>query len=140
MLLKFILLILVSFSVNATEYGNATVSEVRTIFDGDSFRADINGWPDIIGKSVPIRVLGVDAPEMRGKCEAEKILARQAKQHTVALLRSGKVIELKNTQRGKYFRILANVIIDGESLADSLVSNGLARRYDGGKRDGWCDE
>jgi len=77
---------------------------------------------------------------MRGKCEAEKILARQAKQYTVALLRSGKVIELKNTQRGKYFRILANVIIDGESLADSLVSNGLARRYDGGKRDGWCDE
>ena len=140
MLLKFILLILVSFSVSATEYGNATVSEVRTIYDGDSFRVTINGWPDIIGKSVPIRVLGVDAPEMRGKCEAEKILARQAKQHTVALLRSGKVIELKNTQRGKYFRILANVIIDGESLADSLVSNGLARRYDGGKRDGWCDE
>ena len=140
MLLKFILLILVGFSVNATEYGNATVSEVRTIYDGDSFRVNINGWPDIIGKSVPIRMLGVDTPEMRGKCEAEKILARQAKQHTVALLRSGKVIELKNTQRGKYFRILANVIIDGESLADSLVSNGLARRYDGGKRDGWCDE
>ena len=140
MLLKFILLILVSFSVSATEYGNATVSEVRTIYDGDSFRVNINGWPDIIGKSVPIRILGIDTPEMRGKCEAEKILARQAKQHTVALLRSGKVIELKNTQRGKYFRILANVIIDGESLADSLVSNGLARRYDGGKRDGWCDE
>ena len=140
MLLKFILLILVGFSVNATEYGNATVSEVRTIYDGDSFRVNINGWPDIIGKSVPIRMLGVDTPEMRGKCEAEKILARQAKQHTVALLRSGKMIELKNTQRGKYFRILANVIIDGESLADSLLKNGLARRYDGGKRGGWCDE
>jgi micrococcal nuclease len=139
MLLKFILLILVGFSVNATEYGNATVSEVRTIYDGDSFRVNINGWPDIIGKSVPIRILGIDTPEMRGKCEAEKILARQAKQHTVALLRSGKMIELKNTQRGKYFRILANVIIDGESLADSLLKNGLARRYDGGKRRGWCD-
>ncbi|HIG65703.1 MAG TPA: hypothetical protein EYQ43_09175 [Methyloprofundus sp.] len=25
-----------SFSVSATEYGNATVSEVRTVFDGDS--------------------------------------------------------------------------------------------------------
>ena len=140
MLLKFILLILVGFSVNATEYGNATVSEVRTIYDGDSFRVTINGWPDIIGKSVPIRMLGVDTPEMRGKCEAEKILARQAKQHTVALLRSGKVIELTNMQRGKYFRILANVIIDGKSLGDSLVSNGLARIYDGGKRGGWCDE
>jgi micrococcal nuclease len=140
MLLKFILLTLVSFSVNATEYGNATVSEVRSIYDGDSFRVNINGWPDIIGKSVPIRVLSVDAPEMRGKCEAEKLAARIAKQHTVALLRSGKMIELTNMQRGKYFRILANVIIDGKSLADSLVSNGLARRYDGGKRGGWCDK
>ena len=89
---------------------------------------------------MPIRVLGVDTPEMRGKCQSEKLAARRAKQHTVALLRSAKVIELTNMQRGKYFRILANVIIDGMSLADSLIKNGLARRYDGGKRGGWCDE
>ena len=125
-------------SASATEYGNATVSEVRTIFDGDSFRVDINDWPDIISKSVPIRILGIDTPEMRGKCEQEKLLARQAKQHAVALLRAGRVIELTNIQRGKYFRILANVIIDGESLGDSLLSSGLARAYDGGKRAGWC--
>ena len=140
MILRFLLLLTFSFSINAAEYGSITVDEIRSIYDADTFRVTINGWPDIIGKGIPIRVLGVDAPEMRGKCEAEKILARQAKQYTVALLRSGKVIELKNTQRGKYFRILANVIIDGESLADSLVSNGLARRYDGGKRGGWCDK
>ena len=85
-------------------------------------------------------MLGVDTPEMRGKCQSEKLAARRAKQHTVALLRSAKVIELTNMQRGKYFRILANVIIDGKSLGDSLVSNGLARIYDGGKRGGWCDE
>ncbi len=139
MLLKFILLTLVSFSVNAIEYGNATVSEVRTIYDADTFRVTINGWPDIIGKSVPIRILGIDTPETRGKCEAEKLAARIAKQHTVALLRSAKVIELTNMQRGKYFRILANVIIDGKSLGDSLLSHGLARLYDGGKRGSWCD-
>ena len=75
---------------------------------------------------------------MRGKCQVEKILARQAKQHTVALLRSGKVIELTSIQRGKYFRILANVIIDGKSLGDSLIEDGLARLYDGEKRSGWC--
>ena len=58
----------VIISASATEYGNATFIEVRTIFDGDSFRANINDWPDIIGKHVPIRVLGIDTPEMRGKC------------------------------------------------------------------------
>ena len=89
---------------------------------------------------MPIRVLGVDTPEMRGKCQSEKLAARRAKQHTVALLRSAKVIELTNMQRGKYFRILANVIIDGKSLGGSLVSNGLARIYDGGKRGGVMNE
>ena len=140
MFLKVMLLILVSFSINAAEkeYGNVMVKEITSIYDADTFRVNIEGWPDIVGKHVSIRVLGVDAPELRGKCESEKIAARKAKQHTVGLLRSGKVIELRNMKRGKYFRILANVFIDGNSLAESLINNDLARPYDGGKRQGWC--
>ena len=41
-------------------------------------------------------------------------------------------------QRGKYFRILADVYVDGISLADNLIKAGHARVYDGGKRLGWC--
>ena len=41
-------------------------------------------------------------------------------------------------QRGKYFRILADVYIDGKNLADDLIKAGHARSYDGGKRLGWC--
>ena len=139
MILRFLLLLTLSLSANATEYGDVIVSEVRSIYDADTFRVTIDGWPDIIGKSMSIRVLGVDAPEMRGKCQSEKLAARKSKQHTVELLRTAKVIKLTNMQRGKYFRILANVMIDGVSLADSLIKNGLARPYDGGKRGGWCD-
>ena len=80
----------------------------------------------------------MDAPEIRGKCEPEKVLARNAKQYTVQALRSAKTIELRNIQRGKYFRILADVYVDGVSLADSLIKSGHARAYDGGKRLGWC--
>ena len=140
MFLKFMLLILVSFSINAAEkeYGNVTVKEITSIYDADTFRVNIEGWPDIVGKHVSIRVLGVDAPELRGKCKSEKIAARKAKQHTVGLLRSGKLIELRNIKRGKYFRILADVFIDGNSLAESLINNDLARTYDGDKRLGWC--
>ncbi|MEI8706507.1 hypothetical protein [Pseudoalteromonas sp. B62] len=43
---------------------------------------------------------------MRGKRKQEKDLARQAKQVTVKALRSAKVIELRNTKRGKYFKIV----------------------------------
>jgi len=48
------------------------------------------------------------------------------------------VIELQDIQRGKYFRILARVYIDGEELAGKLILAGLARAYDGGARKGWC--
>jgi len=75
---------------------------------------------------------------MRGKCESEKNGARIAKKVTVALLRGAKVIELKNMKRGKYFRIIADVYVDGENLASILIKKGLARPYDGGKRKSWC--
>ena len=83
--------------------------------------------------------MGVDTPEIKGKCDLEKRLAREAKQYTVQALRTAKIIELRNIQRGKYFRILANVFLDGNNLANSLIKSGHARLYDGGKRIGWCD-
>ena len=133
-----ILLCLLPFSVSAKDYGNATVKEVTSVYDADTFRVNIEGYPPIAGERIPVRILGVDAPELRGKCESEKVKARQAKQFTVHALRSAKTIELRNMQRGKYFRILADVYIDGKSLADSLIQAGHARVYDGGKRSSWC--
>jgi endonuclease YncB( thermonuclease family) len=48
-------------------------------------------------------------------------------------------IELKNMQRGKYFRIVADVHVDDKNLADMLIENNLAVRYDGGtKIKDWC--
>ena len=136
----FVVLLLCSSVVTAkTLYPDFTVTEVTSIYDADTFRVDVDGWPDIIGKRVPIRVLGVDAAEIRGKYQAEKKLARKAKQFTVAMLRNGEVIEVRNPQRGKYFRIVGDVFVDGESLAQALIKAGLARPYDGGKRRGWCE-
>lgn len=139
-ILLLIVSLLISFNIFAAdkEYGNVTVSEVTSIYDADTFRVNISNWPEIIGKRVPVRVLGVDAPEIRGKCEAEKIAARKAKQFTVAALRNASKIELRNIQRGKYFRILADVYMDGRNLATELINSGHGRPYKGGKREGWC--
>ena len=89
-----LLLCLLSFTASAKDYGSVTVKEVTSIYDADTFRVNIEGYPAIVGERIPIRVLGVDAPELRGKCQEEKDKAREAKQFTVAVLRSGKVIEL----------------------------------------------
>lgn len=124
--------------INDKTYGSVLVKEITSIFDGDSFRANIEGWPPIVGDRVPVRLMGIDTPEMRGKCETEKTLVRQAKRHTVEMLRGAKKIELRGLKRGKYFRLLAVVYVDGESLGDSLIQEGLAVVYSGGTRIDWC--
>ena len=68
-------------------YKDITVDEITSIYDADTFRVTIQNYPAVIGERISIRVLGVDAPEMRGKCKQEKELARLAKQFTVKHLR-----------------------------------------------------
>jgi len=137
-----ILIVTITFTCNLNAkpklYGTIKVTEVTSIYDADTFRVNIAGWPGIVGKHMSIRVNGIDAPELRGKCKLEIANARSAKQATVELLRNATVIELRNMKRGKYFRIIADVYVDGISLGESLISRGLAVPYDGGKRRSWC--
>lgn len=86
-----------------------------------------------------IRVSGVDTPEMRGKCQKEKDLARKAKQFTVSKLRAAKIIELRNMKRGKYFRIVADVYIDNINLTELLIHNKLGIECYGGSKINWCE-
>ena len=114
------------------------MDKVTSIYDSDTFRASIKSWSEIIGRRVPVRISGIDTPEIRGKCKEEKELARSAKAFTVLQLRSAKVIELRNVKRGKYFRILADVSVDGRDLGDALFQKGLAVKYNGSFKVIWC--
>lgn len=135
-----IILLLLTSSIYAEQnFGTLKVDEVTSIYDGDTFRVNISSYPDIIGKSVPVRVKGIDTPELRTKCIKEKTLARIAKQLTVSILSNAKVIELRNMQRGKYFRILADVFVDDVNLSELLIASKVAVPYDGGtKVKDWC--
>lgn len=118
-------------------YGKVRVSKVMSIYDGDTFKVTISSWPSIAGDNIGVRVKGIDCPEMRDKDKTIKERAQQAKQYTVKRLREGKVIWLKNIQRDKYFRILADVEIDGKDLGKELIEKSLAKPYDGGTKEGW---
>ena len=77
------------FSVQAApEYGTAIVSKVISVYDGDTFRVDIDSLPPIVGKNIPIRLNGVDTPEIRGKCQYEKDLALKARDFVRKMLAS----------------------------------------------------
>ena len=131
--------ILASASIHSKNFGDAIVSEVTSIYDGDTFRANISGWPYIIGERVMIRINGIDAPELRGKCAQEKRWALRAKQFVVEKLRHARKIVLKNMHRGKYFRIIADVYVDEVNLGEEMIKRGLAVEYHGGPRKmDWC--
>lgn len=138
-----LVIILICISVNSyaktRQYGNATVSEIVSIYDGDTFTVNIADWPSIIGQRMSVRIAGIDTPEMRGRCEGEKHKARQAKQFTVAALRNANLVELRNLKRDKYFRLLSDVYVDGENLAQQLLSQGFAVPYSGYTKINWCD-
>jgi micrococcal nuclease len=59
---KYLLLIviLIDFQVQAApQYGTVTVSKVISVYDGDTFRVNIDSLPPIVGKNIAIRVNGV---------------------------------------------------------------------------------
>ena len=107
-------------------------------YDGDTCTVTIPSMPAVFGESIRVRVAGIDTPEVRGQCEGERVKAREARDAARALLSQAKRIDLRNVERGKYFRLVADIIVDGKSLSDELLKRGLARRYDGGTREGWC--
>jgi len=134
----FLVVYLISSAQAAPQYGTVTVSKVISVYDGDTFRVNIDSLPPIVGKNIAIRVNGVDTPEIRGKCQYEKDLALEARDFVRGKLANAKEIKLTNLQRGKYFRVVANVVVDGVSLELELLDNGLAYEYSGGKKVGWC--
>ena len=133
------LLIWVSIS-HAKSDSPLIVERVISVYDGDTFRVDIAGLHPLIGKNIGIRVAGVDTPEIRGECDFEKQLARKAKAHTKNLIENASVIELRSPKRGKYFRIVADVWVDGKSLSESLILARMAYAYEGKKKQSWCNE
>ncbi|MFC1549467.1 thermonuclease family protein [Nitrospirota bacterium] len=137
----FVLLFAITSPVEAKGkvYGTAIVLKVVSVYDGDTFRADLDGYPDIVGKNIGIRVNGIDTPEMRDKNPQVKALAIKAKEYAFKSLTEGKVIELRNMKRGKYFRIVADVYVDEVNLGKALVEAGLAVPYDGGTKPDWSE-
>jgi len=120
-------------------YGNATARFVRA-YDGDTITVHIPDYPNIIGKEISVRIYGIDTPEKRDSNPEIKEMARTAQRLVENLCKRAAVIELRNIRRDKYFRILAEVYVDGKSLADLLIKNNLAKVYDGGTKNVWTTE
>ena len=105
---------------SSKRYPDVTVSRLLRVIDGDTFACDIDEHCAIAGKNISIRLRGINTPELRSKNEEERKFATLEKQRLSDLLTNARVIELKNLGRDKYFRINADVYIDGEPLLPKL--------------------
>jgi micrococcal nuclease len=117
--------------------GWATLRE-PLVYDGDTLYVFVAALPPELSE-MSIRVRGIDAPEIRGDCAAEKAKAIEARDYARSLVSNGHAVTFENFEHDKYGgRVLADVYVDGQDLATLLIAQGLARPYDGGKRQPWC--
>lgn len=116
--------------------------EYVTNYDGDTITFNIPGVHPLIGKRVNIRLRGVDTPEMRSDDPCEKKLAVKARTFLAYKLQTATRIDLLNIERGKYFRIVANVKAGGRYMERALIRNSLGVPYIGGGTKpvvDWCE-
>lgn len=104
-------------------------ARVTCVVDGDTF------WLD----GVKYRIADIDTPEIsQAQCAAEKALGDRATRRLADLLNAGPfILGAADRDEDRYGRKLRVVYRDGASLGDSLVVEGLAHRWDGGKHP-WC--
>lgn len=113
-------------------------ARVLQVIDGDTLAVQARIW---LGQDVDIhvRLIGIDAPELKGRCAAERDAAIKARETLARLVGDGDVT-LSDVRYDKFGgRVLAHVATaDGADLASALVARQLARRYEGKTRTGWC--
>ncbi|RWB93469.1 MAG: thermonuclease family protein [Mesorhizobium sp.] len=103
---------------------------VTCVVDGDTF------WH----QGVKIRIADIDTPELTPpRCEAERTKGETAKRRLRELLNAGKFSLVAGWRdEDQHGRKLRTVTRNGRSIGETLIAEGLARRWDGGRRN-WCD-
>lgn len=111
-------------------YGGAAVGKVIGLDEVFSFRCDIKGWPAVIGEDIAVRIDGVGPPLIvsRGGMP-NKFFELQTTKFLEMTFAKAHSVRLENIKRGRSFCIVADVIVDSNSVADLLIGAGLARRY-----------
>jgi len=104
---------------------------VKSIYDGDTLRADIDLGFGVILADQSLRLLGIDTPEIRGVERPQGIISRD---FVVERIPVGSYVTLKTVKdrKEKFGRYLATVYYGEEqkNLNEELLSSGMATPYE----------
>lgn len=139
--------LLFSLSAFSSERCEHTFDTFRCVdyisnYDGDTITVTIPGQHPLFGEEISVRLNGIDTPEKRTKDKCEKklaVLARDYLKYRILKSQSG-TVELRDIQRGKYFRVVAEVWVNGRNLNQDMIRKGLAVEYFGDTKQevNWC--
>lgn len=116
------------------------MARVVKVKDGDTVQISAETLPGYF-VTTDIRIGGIDTPEKGGRadCPSEAERATRATAATRTLI-EGQLVQLSNVEFEKYGARMLGAIRtqDGIDAAQNLITQGLARPYDGGTKQSWC--
>lgn len=120
-----------------TAYESVRGVSLRDCDDALTCRFDLPGGPPVVTRNVPVKLAGLEAPDVNGACDRERERAREARRVLLAWLTAADTIVLRKPQRGESFHLTAGVLADGRDVAERLIREGLVRPA-GAEPTSWC--
>ena len=102
-------------------------AKVTKVYDGDTITVDFDLGFGIILRKQKIRLLGINAPEVRGEQREDGLKTRDELRKRI--LGKKVVIKTSKDKKGKYGRWLGEVFSKDENINQWLLSEGLAAEY-----------
>ncbi|WP_075291969.1 thermonuclease family protein [Pararhizobium arenae] len=114
----------------SSEIAGPVKADVLKVVDGDTILVAARPWPQQIIE-VYVRLRGIDAPEIKSRCDAIREAGTKAQRALITMLGSNRTVLLTRISGDKYFgRVLADVALeDGRNPAQELLSAGFVTSY-----------
>lgn len=117
-------------------------AQILSIKDGDTVVFAAPFLPAPLKPELSLRVFGVDTPEkgQRAQCPKENQMAQDASKFTKDFVNSGSDRKIVLYGWDKFGgRVLGDLLVNGQSLRQGLITNGHAREYYGEAKQSWCN-
>ena len=107
--------------------------KVTRVVDGDTVDIDIDLGFGVWLHKERVRIYGIDTPESRTRDKIEKRFGLLAKEFVKQFVKGSSIIlrTQKYDAKGKFGRILGDIIVDDKSLSETMIQEHHAVAYHG---------
>ena len=107
--------------------------KIRRVVDGDTVDIDIDLGFGVWLHKERVRIYGIDTPESRTRDKEEKKFGLMAKEFVKQFVKGDSIIlrTQKYDAKGKFGRILGDIIVDNKSMSETMIQEHHAVPYYG---------